>query len=77
MSSPTGLPSEPVRARRLGFEAGDAAVHAAGHHVESQIINVNQDVSTLGAGDAVSSQATQRSGIANQPAAAPPFTRED
>jgi hypothetical protein len=41
MSSPTGQPSQPVTSRQLGFDAGDGAVQAAGHHVESTVVGTN------------------------------------
>jgi len=75
MSSPTGQPSQPVTARRLGFEAGDAAVQAAAG--EATVVNTNQDVSTIGAGDAASGLATQKGNIAMQPAGSPQFTKDD
>lgn len=55
----------------------DAAAQAAGHHVESTVVNVDQDRSLLGADDAASALNTQRSNTAMQPATSAQFTRED
>lgn len=76
MSTPYGQPSVPVSARQVGSEPfGDAAVQAAAG--EAELIGTNQDKSVSGSADAASGQATVRGGIANQPAAAPVFTRQD
>lgn len=79
--------SVPVTARQLGFEAGDAARQCGelGRTPdqpytivsEARVINVNQDVSTLGAADAASGLSTQRAGISMTPAPSPQFTRGD
>ena len=74
MSTPDGSPSRPVTAGQAG-QLSDAAVQAAAG--EATVIGTNQDVSTLGAGDAASGQAAQRGGAAMQPAASQQFTRED
>jgi len=65
----------PVSARQLEFPAGDAAVQAAAG--EATVIGTNQDLSTIGAADAASGLATQKSNIAMTPATTPQFTRDE
>ena len=83
MTTPDGNPPTPVTSRQLGFEAGDAAVQSrpvgGGAFTgggEARVVDVNQDVSTLGAADASSSLVRRVSNIADKQAASPQFVRD-